>query len=180
MNRQIVARLGKLFLISVFCWSAPLSVAQEIKPYRLDFSLNEMDDGKKINSRQYSMYLNAADPHGHFNRVTEDPSAKEIKIGERVAVETGQGQFQYLEVATRIKAGIMEQENGLLLDVTSDISRIADPEKASPPGSMPMLRQMNINASTVAGLGKPTVIGSVDDPGSKRQYQIEVTATKLK
>jgi hypothetical protein len=28
--------------------------------------------------------------------------------------------------------------------------------------------------------GKPMVVGSVDDPNSKREFQLEVTVTKLK
>jgi len=29
-------------------------------------------------------------------------------------------------------------------------------------------------------MGKPLVVGSVDDPSSKKQFQLEVTVTKLK
>jgi hypothetical protein len=39
---------------------------------------------------------------------------------------------------------------------------------------------MRIEASTVAVLGKTMVVGVVDDPNSKHQYQLEVTVTKLK
>jgi hypothetical protein len=45
---------------------------------------------------------------------------------------------------------------------------------------MPLLRQMQINASTVTVPGRPTVVGSMDDPNSKRQFQLELTVTKLK
>ena len=44
----------------------------------------------------------------------------------------------------------------------------------------PTIRQMKIESSTVATVGKPMVIGSVDDPNSKRQFQLEVTVTKLR
>jgi hypothetical protein len=43
-----------------------------------------------------------------------------------------------------------------------------------------VIRQLQIKASTVALLGKPMVVGSVDDPNSKRQFQVEVTVTKLR
>ena len=36
------------------------------------------------------------------------------------------------------------------------------------------------SGSTLALLGKPMVMGSVDDPNSKRQFQLEVTMTKLR
>ncbi len=38
---------------------AAQSAPMPIEAYRLDFSVNEMEDGKKINTRQYSMNLNA-------------------------------------------------------------------------------------------------------------------------
>jgi hypothetical protein len=45
---------------------------------------------------------------------------------------------------------------------------------------MPVLRQLRISGATIVTTGKPIVIGVVDDPNSKRQFQLEVTATKLK
>src|SRR6266576_5731174 len=45
--------------------SAPAKSAAETgepgHSYRLDFTLNEIEDGKKINSRQYAMNLNSGD-----------------------------------------------------------------------------------------------------------------------
>jgi len=193
MNRQMVARLGKLLLIAVFFWCVPFSGAQEqesakkpeeqlkkpVSAYRLDFSLNELEGGKKLNTRQYSMYLNTADPKDHSYRLSHSENSKDIRIGTRVPVEMKPGEIEYINVGTDISAGIREQENGLLLDVDCDISSFADPEQAKT-SSRPLLRKMLISASTVTGVGKPVVIGSVDDPDSKRQYQLEVTATKLK
>jgi hypothetical protein len=43
-----------------------------------------------------------------------------------------------------------------------------------------VIRQLKISGSTLALLGKPMVMGSVDDPNSKRQFQLEVTMTKLR
>jgi hypothetical protein len=138
-------------------------------PYRLDFAVYEIEEGKKVNTRQYSMNLIDAD-------------ANEIKIGTRVPVETktavgNMPQLEYLDVGTKIWCRLSEHSNGLQLWVRSDISNFAP---GSQPGGQPIIRQMQINASTVIQAGKPLVIGSVDDPNSKRQYQLEVTVTKLK
>jgi hypothetical protein len=178
MSRSIVVNLAKLLVISL-CWSVPVSRAQEqtsSKPteavaktasaYRLDFSVNEIDDGKKVNTRQYSINLNTDD-------------ANEVKIGTRVPVEAKQGEFQYIDVGTRIWSRVKERENGLLLEVRSEISNFAVPDQAGK-NSMPLLRQLAINASTVVVPGKAMVVGSVDDPNSKRQFQLEVVATKLR
>lgn len=76
-----------------------------IEPYRLDFSFNELQEGKKINTRRYSMNLTAG-------------TADEIKIGTRVPVHTGppepqpgmnalaNTQFQYMDVGTKIWANL--------------------------------------------------------------------------
>jgi hypothetical protein len=117
-------------------------------------------------TRQYSMNLNADD-------------ANEIKIGTRVPVEAKQGEFQYLDVGTNIWCRIGERANGLPLSVRAEISNFALPDQQTQ-NSHPVLRQLSIRASTLAQLGKPMVVGSVDDPNSKRQFQLEVTVTKLK
>jgi hypothetical protein len=180
MNRRIVIGLAKLLVISL-CWSTPVSVAQDAAPskasseaaekaanaYRLDFSVNEKEDGKTINTRQYSMNLNAGD-------------GNTVKIGTKVPAEAKQGEMTYIDVGTSIWARLKERDGSILVEVRSEFSNFATPEQASRSNSMPLLRQFQISASTVALLGKPMVVGSVDDPNSKRQFQLEVTVTRLK
>lgn len=138
-----------------------------VHAYRLDFSVNELEDGKKINTRQYSLNLNADD-------------ANEIKIGTRVPVEAGHEQFQYMDVGTSIWCRIGERPDGIAMSVRADISNFAIPDQGTGHESRPVVRQFKINASTLALPGKPMVVGSVDDPNSKRQFQLEVTVTKLR
>jgi hypothetical protein len=139
--------------------------------YRLDFLLSEMEDGKKINTRQYSMHSRSSD----WN---------EIKIGARVPMETKGDEWQYLDVGTNIKCRLDQIDTGSLdgniaLNVHADLSSFAMPEQQSQ-NMHPTIRQMKIEASTIAALGKPMVVGVVDDPTSKRQFQLEVTVTKMK
>jgi hypothetical protein len=138
-----------------------------VHAYRLDFSVNELEDGKKINTRQYSLNLNADD-------------ANEIKIGTRVPVEAGHEQFQYMDVGTSIWCRIGERPDGVALAVHADISNFAIPDQGTGHESRPVVRQFKINASTLAVPGKPMVVGSVDDPNSKRQFQLEVMVTRLR
>lgn len=179
MNKKLVITFAKLLLISL-CWTTPASRAQESgksqpesverlnTPYRLEYSINELEDGKKINTRQYSMNLNSGDGNS-------------LKVGTRVPVEVKAGEFQYIDVGTNIWSRIRDHDNGVLLEVRAEISNFAIPDQASRGvASMPLLRQLQINASTVALLGKPMIVGSVDDPNSKHQFQMEVTVTRLK
>jgi len=135
--------------------------------YRLDFSLHELEDGKKVNTRQYSVNL------------IEGVQWQDIKIGTRVPVEMKQGEMQYIDVGTTILAQLQEVKSALELSVRADLSNFALPDQANKT-SMPLLRQLRINGSTIVVPGKPIVVGVVDDPNSKRQFQLEVTVTKLK
>ncbi len=65
------------------------------------------------------------------------------------------------------------------LSLGSEISNFAVPDQQAQ-NVMPLLRQLKIEGSTVAQLGKPLVVGSVDDPNSKRQFQLEVMVSKLR
>ena len=145
----------------------PQEAAKPLDAYRLDFSVNEMEDGKRINSRQYSMNLNGDD-------------GNEIRIGTRVPVEAKQGEFQYLDVGTKIYCRLAERKGQLELHVRAEISNFAVPEQGQEHNAHPVLRQLNINASTVALLNKPMTVGSVDDPNSRRQFQLDVTVSKLR
>lgn len=140
--------------------------------YRLDFLVSEIEEGKKINSRQYSMNLNPGDAH-------------DIRIGTRVPFEQKQGEYTYLDVGTNIWCQLRDRSDltwlgdDVSLSVRSDISNFALPEQQRQ-NDRPLLRQLKIDASTVAALGKSVVLGSVDDPNSKRQFQLEVTVSKLR
>src|SRR5262249_45823119 len=130
------------------------------------FSLHELEDGKKVNTRQYSMNVIDGEWQG-------------LKIGTRVPVEVKQGEMQYIDVGTNISAHLHDFKPALNLQVRADMNHFdSTSQKTKPP--MPLLRQMQINGATFVVIGKPTVIGSIDDPNSKRQFQLEVTVTRVK
>ncbi len=154
--------------------SASSAKAKPVRPYRLDFSFNEIADGKSVNTRHYSMNLT---PGG----------GDEIKIGTRVPVANGSSpnatspaQYQYMDIGTQIWAQLRDQGDELVLLVRGEVSNL-DMEAGEHASALPpVVRQIKINGDTLLVVGKPIVIGSVDDPNSKRQFQLEVMVTKLK
>jgi len=139
-----------------------------LEEYHLDFSINEIEDGKKINSRQYS--TNLATNEGN-----------EIKIGTRVPVESKEGEFQYLDVGTSLFARIGEMRGQTELTVRAETSSFASPEAGLEKRDLhPIVRQLKMGGTVLLPLAKTIVIGSADDPNSKRQFQLEVTVTKLR
>jgi|SRR5215467_1931915 len=151
------------------------SKSRPVQAYRLDFSFNEVGDGKILNTRHYSMNLTAGD-------------INEIKIGTRVPVAAASSptvgasvQYQYLDVGTNINAQLREHGDESILVVRSDVSNLdTSNESGHVSGALPIVRQIKISGSTALVVGKPILMGSMDDPNSKRQFQLEVTVTKLK
>jgi hypothetical protein len=146
-----------------------------VQSYRLDFSFNEIVDGRSVNTRHYSMNLIAGTPN-------------EIKIGTRVPVASGSTpnrdlsyQYQYLDIGTTIWSQLREHADELTLAVRAEVSNL-DVPTGDHGGAMlpPVVRQIKIDGETLLIVGKPIVIGGVDDPNSKRQFQLEVTVTKVR
>lgn len=137
--------------------------------YRLEFALSELEDGKKINTRSYSMLAQAG---GVLSK---------LRIGLRVPVAMANTQFQYMDVGMNIDCRVQEQEGSLVLSTTIESSNLTpDPAQNVSSPDKPVIRQVRADLSTVVNLGKPTLITSMDDPISRRQFQIQVTATKTK
>ena len=187
MRKIVVVSL--LVVTMALCSGVKLAQAQDdqkpVHAYRLDFSLNELEAEKKINTRHYSMNLNVPGDR------------QDIKIGTRVPVASGSfpasvpngstvsplitTQFQYLDVGTHISCLLKEHGDVLELHAESEISNIDDePVREKYGVSDPVIRQIKITGSTVVVPGKAIVIGSADDPTSNRQFQLEVTVTKLR
>jgi hypothetical protein len=141
--------------------------------YRLDFSIVELQDARKINTRRYSIDVNSEE-------------RDQIKIGTRVPVVSQAypdkpeiAQFQYLDVGTDINCRVEEKVEGVFLEVHADFSSLADTNEQHSPQA-PIVRQIRMSGNTLAEIGKPTIIGSADDPNSNRTFQLEATVTKLK
>jgi len=159
--------------------SAPgASVPKSGTAYQLDFKLHEIENGKRINSRSYSMLAQAG---GVLNK---------LRLGARVPVPVGSfhsdaqnalvnTQYQYMDAGMNIDCRLQEQEGALGLGVVVDSSSFT-PSSSDSPIRQPVVNQLRFELSTIINLGKPTILTTVDDPSSKRQFQLEVTATKPK
>ncbi len=156
--------------------------------YRIDVSLNEFQDGKKISARSYTLQAGA------------NSAASEMKLGDRVPVAVmayGSGtdqkpvstQFQYLDVGLYIDCRIWERSGLVGLSITADQSSIVPSEVAQAnapqqegwPIKQPFIRQLKMGPNwSYVSLGKPTLIASVDDPSkANHKYTLEATVAKI-
>lgn len=139
--------------------------------YRVEFTATELDSGKKVNSRSYSL-------------LEEQGIKNKLRIGARVPIISAAGnssvppQFQYLEVGVNIDCTVQERDGFVFIASTINISSVA--EQHDEQTRLPVIRQMNSEVTTLLTPGKPTLISSMDDPAGKGSFQLEVTATKVK
>ena len=143
----------------------------EPKFFHLDFVVKEVEAGKVINSRAYSMNIvtNGMDNFGN----------RSIRTGTRVPIQLSDGKTTYIDVGVNIDCrNVQPVKNDLLLTVAADISSIQGQESATKSGE-PVILQNKWNSEVVIPLGKPTTIFSSDEVTSRRTMQLELTATPI-
>lgn len=161
---------NKIFLSLMFATSAALAQAPDTTPaYRLEFNIKELEGGKVISSRQYSV-----------NTAVDKRNLKtSLRTGSKVPIPFGEaGQTTYLDVGVNIDC-FEPQVKGqqMSFTMTAEVSSIA--QDTSAPRTAPFVRQNRWSSEVVLPIQKPTIVFSSDDLTTKRQMQMEVTAVPL-
>ncbi|HXH48311.1 MAG TPA: hypothetical protein VNM47_02975 [Terriglobia bacterium] len=146
--------------------AAKKEAAADTSIYRVSYRVNELENGKTINSRSYTMTANI-------------DSLAQARIGSRVPYSTGKD-IQYQDVGMSIDCTLREQEGKLQVHTVLDMTTVASKETTSPLEGQPVFGHMRLMDTTSATLRKPTFVGSVDDVASNRHYEIVVTVTEAK
>ena len=148
----------------------PRVIDKAVKPlsvYRLEFTVREVEDGKRLNSRTYVMSV-------------EDGSGGKVSVGNRVPYSAGSS-FQYEDVGINIDCTLHEREGYVLLQTVGiDISSVVKGAEGESETHNPVFRNARARVAAAVTPGKPTMITSLDDVSSNRRYEVEVTATKVK
>lgn len=143
-----------------------------IPTYKLAFSIYELQDGKKINQRDYSLWAEA-----------DDRSGNKLKIGTRVPIDVGEGKLTYADVGFDLECSAAETVNNkVAVRIDMTVTNFAIPEQNTDPrtaGSRPVLRGVTQRVRAVVTPGKPQIITSMDDINSTKRMQVELTATKI-
>jgi hypothetical protein len=141
--------------------------------YRVDFKLYEIEDGKRVNQREYSLVTSAAS--GHRNA----PSS--IRIGTRVPVSYEEKKESYINVGLDLSCTLWQEDDKLWGWFDAEISNFALPEQNADPrhGGMPILRTAHQQVETSLTPGKSQVLTTIDDLNTKKRTLIEVVATRI-
>ena len=144
---------------------SPENSAKPISFYRLDFAIREMDGEKALDTRHYSLWLQAGD----MERIQSSSEAS-YGIGDKKTVKN---------VGVSFFCTVKETDSSPWLDLQLQISDFIPPEKAEG-GTYPVARGIDIHSKAPLSLGKSVTVSSVEDPVSRHRFQVDVTATKLK
>ena len=143
-------------------------------PYRLTYTLTEMDGNKRLASHRYEIVLDAG----------WDVPAAQLRLGTKVPIETGEFQasasaqttISYIDVGLNIEASLKQFANGLQLR-SHVIQSAVDPQQSV--AKQPVIRQTDFRSDILLNEGKSLTIGNVDMPGTTHTLQIEVVLNKL-
>ncbi|MGO8788217.1 MAG: hypothetical protein ACLQVL_12660 [Terriglobia bacterium] len=185
MRKKIVITAAlALFLTSVasLSWAAAQETAKQsedqLKPsgsFKVEFTVNELDNGKKINSRSYSMLVRAEE-------LPKFTTMKQLRVGSKVPFATGTGtnSVQYQDVGMHIDCRLLPMGNGsVVIDTSWDYSSVAAEQGVNPDTQHPVFRQVRSSVEAVVPLDKPTVISELDDVASTHRYVFEVKVTRI-
>jgi hypothetical protein len=150
----------------------PIVKQAAVPTYKMAFSVYELQDGKKINQRDYSLLVEA---NGH--------GANTLKIGTKVPIDTGKDSYTYTDVGFELRCSAAETVNNKLgVSVDMSVSNFAIPGQNTDPRageSRPVLRAVTQRVSAIVSPGKPQILTSMDDVNSTKRMQVELTATKM-
>lgn len=139
--------------------------------YKLDVKVYELEGGKRINQRDFSMTSTA---------VQRGVSEASLRVGTRVPVGAGE-KATYIDVGFHVDCRLTELAGKLMATFKLQMTSFALPEQSTDPRSlsMPVLRNSNQDVETILTPGKPQIVSSVDDVNSKKTMQVEVLATRI-
>jgi hypothetical protein len=136
--------------------------------YRLDFVLKEMDGSKVVKTHSYQMMAN-------------DRGISSIRSGAKLPV-TGPKELTYIDVGVNVdvrRLAPLKDGTELELDIVAEASGVMETGNGAPLSKSPMIYQTKWNSNVEVPLRQATVIFSSDDPSSKHQLQLELTATPI-
>jgi hypothetical protein len=140
--------------------------------YRLAFSVYELQEGKRMNQRDFMLVVNADGNGGN-----------KLRIGTKIPIDAGENKITYTDIGFDLECSAIETVNNkLLVRLELGLSSLPGPEQNKDPqsaGSRPILRAISQRLRAVLTPGKPQIITSVDDVNSNKRFQVEATATKI-
>jgi hypothetical protein len=146
--------------------------------YKVEFTIHDSGDSAAKGARHYTLLV-------------EEGHKAIFKVGNRVPAASGSfqpggaalvnTQYTYLDVGVNIECVVGQMNGKTMIHGTLDLSTIAQNDagmhSSNPPN--PTIVQTKLDLESAIDLGKPTVIASIDDPVTTRQFQVVTTVARI-
>lgn len=167
-----------LVLAAVVIFLTALAAAQQEKTdapvmgntYRVQYTVSELADGKRINSRSYETLIQ--EPAGGGVQWTQ------IRVGNRVPIP-GEKEPRYIDVGVSIDTGLQREGGQMVMKTRFELSSLA-PEQGNTPVGSPVLRSVKFNSDHVVVTGQKVVVSSGEDVNSNHRFEVEALLTRMK
>jgi len=145
--------------------------------YKLDYVFTELEGGKKTDSKDYTMMLDG------------DRKTGRLRVGTRIPVATGavEAKWQYMDLGVVIEATTQSATDTSLglrtrVEASSIVMPSAESGKATTIGAptQPIVRNLTGETDVTVPFNKPTTLFTLDEPNSKRSFQVQLTATEIR
>jgi type II secretory pathway component GspD/PulD (secretin) len=145
------------------------------KTYRLTYTITQTDNSQPVASQHVTLLV----PSG---------GEADLKQGSRVPIiagttESGTSnpgtQVQYMDVGLTIVASLTGSTDDLRLHTRVEQSGLAE-EKSVVGAQDPVIHRTELDAVSPLSQGKPSLLGSLDIPGTTRHMQIEVSSEPVR
>ncbi len=168
-------------LAAVVIYLAAVAAAQQEKPaeqpaaaptstYRVQYTISEVADGKRINSRSYETLIQ--EPAGGAVQWTQ------IRMGNKVPLP-GEKEPHYIDVGIGIDTGLQREGGRLVMKTRFELTSVA-PEQGGAPSAMPVLRSIKFNADQLVSTGQKVLVSSGDDVSTNHRFEVEAMLTRVK
>ena len=137
--------------------------------YKLDFVLRELEDGKVVSLRNYSLMARSGD-------------WQQLRVGTSAPTTAERKQLDNAEaIGLSVDCRIVPNSDGTAVLVTkADITSIANYASQYAANAVQPVHHVQMNTSAPVTLGKPSVLSGVDELNSKHRFELVVTVTKTK
>lgn len=151
------------------------------KAYRITYTLTELDAGKTISTRHYSMLIGDGE-HSSMKEGNKIPIATGTYANGAAATSPAsevQTQFTYLDIGMNFDASIAVSDTTVHLRSKVEDSSLDQPVTIAGV-TEPVVRQSVLDGTAILTLDKPAMLGTIDIPNSTRHIDIAAVVEQVK
>ena len=147
--------------------AAPEQPPAPVHVYRVKYVISELAEGKVINKRAYTL-------------LALEARRSSYRVQGTVPYQMRNGSINYPAMRVSIDATVMRGTSSRAEVVSSiSLSSFVPADQPDQAKGYAIDRSESANLDAMVPLGKPTVIGTMDDVVTLHQFQVEVTVTLL-